>query len=71
MKSSLEDVKDSLAKECPLGLLMADVLRMLSCFEGREACAETFEVLVREALGVFGLRVLMGTAWPLLGALKT
>ncbi|CAE7241614.1 unnamed protein product [Symbiodinium sp. KB8] len=58
-------------KECPLGLLMADILQMLACFDKLHACSDTFERLVRDGMAFFGLRVLMGTRWPIYESLHS
>ncbi|CAE7287986.1 unnamed protein product [Symbiodinium sp. CCMP2592] len=58
-------------KECPLGLLMADILQMLACFDKLHACSGTFERLVRDGMAFFGLRVLMGTRWPIYESLHS
>eukprot|EP00434_Breviolum_minutum_P002780 symbB.v1.2.002443.t3/scaffold126.1/size312799/7 len=57
--------------ECPLGLLMADLLRMLACLDRSDECTMTYEPLVRTGLSHFGLRVLMGTNWPIYQALHS
>lgn len=69
--AKLSQHRDRAMEECPLGLLMADVLRMLVCFDRGEDCANTFEPLVRHGLAKFGLRVLMGTNWPIYQALHS
>eukprot|EP00439_Symbiodinium_sp_Y106_P081008 s632_g19.t3 len=66
-----ESNRQRAVKECPLGLLMADILQMLACFDKLHACSGTFERLVRDGMAFFGLRVLMGTRWPIYESLHS
>ncbi|CAJ1364526.1 unnamed protein product, partial [Effrenium voratum] len=65
------ETRDLALQECPLGVLMADVLRMLACVDRAARCAWTFEKLARDGLVFYGLRVLMGTSWPIYEALHS
>ena len=70
--SILEDSsREQALEECPLGLLTADILRMLACFDKGHECSGTFERLVRQGVAFFGLRVLMGTRWPIYESLHS
>ncbi|CAK9100532.1 unnamed protein product, partial [Durusdinium trenchii] len=66
-----DEQRDRAMEECPLGMLMADILRMLACFDRQDACSAKFEPVVREGLSHFGLRILMGTTWPIYQALHS
>lgn len=70
-----EDVRLQAAEECPVGLLMADLLLMLVCYQhqggGADHCYAFHEHEARQALRSLGLRVLMGTRWPVYDTLSS
>ncbi|CAE8648440.1 unnamed protein product, partial [Polarella glacialis] len=64
--------RDQALEECPVGLLMADLLTALACYEtGDAGCYTLFEPNVRSGLKFLGMRVLMGTRWPVYDAINS
>lgn len=62
---------EAVALECPLGALMVDAVQMLVCYEhggpdAANSCYAGCEERVRAGIVHYGLRVLIGTRWPIL-----
>eukprot|EP00929_Paragymnodinium_shiwhaense_P098125 TRINITY_DN59660_c0_g1_i1.p1 TRINITY_DN59660_c0_g1~~TRINITY_DN59660_c0_g1_i1.p1 ORF type:complete len:647 (-),score=128.63 TRINITY_DN59660_c0_g1_i1:7-1947(-) len=69
-----DDARAKAVAECPVGLLMADVLLALACYDhegdAEDGCYRKFEFLARAGLVAIGLRVLIGSRWPVYDTLN-
>jgi len=69
-----EEERERAATECPVGLLMVDILHALACYrhEGPDnGCYTAHDQLARKRLADLGFRVLIGTRWPIYDILNS